>query len=1495
MSDSPENSTTQGQGWHQPTTPGTWHTPTPTVKPADSGGWRRPTMPTDVHPPPASEGACHLPKPEDTPADPPPEEALTTTAAPAPEDVAPSATPRPEDFMPADEAVAPEDAPMRPEDAIFGATQRPAPEDTAAPAPEDLTLETDDADDFGADLEDALDDMDDAYAIAAQTLEELEDDEDDTDAFQMSELMALQSLADATPEGAVQQGTAAGTPEVEEEDATDGLDTSGLSPAELAMLESAARATDETTATDNYMAEQLARLQAEQGLGSTDPMAGAMDRLEEEGDFGQGTGDEHDPAAAARAALEELQGATGQYAPFGIDDTTGGESTAALDPAQMELARQFSEAETNIRALRDQYNQGLMNQEQFEQQLRQHMVLDNEQVWWMMGAQTDMWYRYNQGNGQWEVAQPPRLDSPQRQGVPTETSPYDAQEFFSEQGSLPYLGDDGGEYSGQLQNQQTQPSGFSTGDPYNTDYVRPAQADTYDPNQTVVGGSAVDLDQTLRNDAQTIPGSSYFEPTVQSPAVGGDYVAPDAQDDFEAAVQAPIGEGVEGAPAYDTDDEYGEAVRRAQERQQRTAMGQLIAAVVVILGIALLGVAGAALGIGLWWSDIAERWRDEVTGLAAYEPPFSSVFIYDVNGEQIAEINSQAADSGARVPISLNEVSPLMIHAVVSLENERFFIDPGYDPIAITRAFIQNFTQGQVVSGGSTITQQIVRNLIFGNSDEFAALQLNEADRKLNEIVAAGMVSQQYTKEEILELYLNEVYFGNLAYGIEAAARFYFDKSASDLNLAESALLAGLIQAPATYDPVQNRETAFDRMDVVFQRMVAVGCLDIPFQANPVCVTNDTVRQAAVERAEVETAQYLPRENTSRYPHFEQFVRARLERSFSQGEIFGRGFNVYTTLNPRIQDFAEAALNEQINLLRDTGINTGTIMVTDPRTGAIRAMIGSPDFNNEEIDGQLNLALAYRQPGSSIKPIVYATALQGVQVEGSPQYYTPATILWDIPANYPDGTSIVNFDGRFRGPVNLRAALQNSYNIPAVQTYNFIGNDRFRQTAEGMGLTFADNATFGLPTALGATEVRLFDMMVAYGTIANDGNRVPLFAIERIEDAAGNPVEIAERPAPTQAIRPSLAFLLQNILADDGSRAPAFGASPTLLTLAQYNGAVGAKTGTSSEARDLWTVGFTNTAVVGVRLNNAGNQQTFGTSGYVSAAPLWQRVMEVAVQGTNVQPFENPGGVVARPVCRTTGTQPGNNCPNAGNEFFIENQPPPPPAQGFVQTLNIDTWTGLIANDLCSNNVVQGTFLALNYGSFNPFIENWLNSTQQGRAYANSIGLPLPANAPPTQSCDINAPILQAAITAPANGANVITETVDIQGSVTASNFQEYTVAVANANAPNNFTVVAGPFNSPVTSGTLGTWDATNFTNGQYLIQLRAVSNSGGFATRQTQITLNKPLPTPTPVPTIVPTVPSFENATPLPFDSIGNNNNFGTFNSQGAFEGPTPTFDFGG
>lgn len=1354
----------------------------------------------------------------------------------------------------------PQDMSAEPE--LPGAWHLPTPEDTIYTATDELQVKAKEEVDAVAEAPLAVSPEDMIISFSSARLQPPPSEEEtapipdvmDAD-FGISELIALTSLEEE------KLGAGTGVNIFDEDDSDLNLDD--LSESDKALLAAVTSATDNVT---EVIPSPTTEASAESAADVARRMAAQLSDGEDEA-----------PSAVAPASAEGESAAdvarrmAAQLSDEGGDHTPLPSATGPMEPAQSALAQKFQQTEQQVRALKNLYQSGQITRDDLQAQLRTLMILDENNVWWMMGVETDSWYKFENGN--WVVATPP---VPTRPPAPrTLTSELDPSQVIA--GSLPYLPDAPASPVGNTEYTGYSPESAayggtspSAGINFGPD-VRAAER--VDPNATVVGNYAFET---------SIPSS---EPTMVSPAVSS-----------EPTIRSPLG-GLAGGdvptpalepPNYDLSAAESPIYDEFAEQQRSSVMRLVLTAVVALVACGLISGIAAVAGVTLWYNSNVAPWQAQIAALANYEPAFKTARIYDANGGLIAELNSRAG--GARTEVPLDRISPYMIHAVISQENERFYDDPGFDPIAIARAFLQNLGSGSIQSGASTITQQIARNLVIRDTEV-------SADRKVLEILIANEIARQYDKNFILQLYLNEVFFGNQSYGVEAAARFYFDKPASELNLAESALLASIIPAPADNDPVINKDRATRNLRDTVRKMIAVGCLQFQHgnwpQQGPFCVGEGiqieyegsrgpmlTVNAdgtfggvLAFQIAEVELTDFRPRASTVRYPHFVNFIQGQIEVMFGTDVMFQRGFNIYTTLIPTLQDTAQDNLARRVAQLRDNGVNTGAVMVTDPRTGAIRAMVGSPDFNNEAIAGQVDNTRTWQQPGSAIKVVTYAASFEGV--DG--RYLTPSSILWDVPSPYNiNGVSYnpVNFDRRYRGPVNVRYALQNSLNVPAVKAYEFIGNQKFIDVAQRMGLQFLPEAQFGLPSGLGANEVRLIDMMKAYGTIANGGVYQPLFAIERItEEVDGQVIDVAmpAREESRQAISPQIAFLMVNILSDDLARADQFGTNGT-LTLAQRGiptqNTVAAKTGTSDNGRDLWTMGFTRNVVVGVWLGTFDNAPTFNTTGFLAASPIWNAVISAATVN-QPPPFDNPGGVVLVDVCRDTGALAveGDGCANRVREFAIQDRLPP--QQSFVRNVEIDTWTGLVANEWCPENKVSATFANIS----DPFAVNWINSTAEGQRWAQRVNLPLPLQAAPTNACQQGMTLPSVRINNPSDNQQ-LTGTLTITGQVTAPDFNRYELQYAAASAPQNFQPI-GTFSTtqfPNAGSTLGTWDTTTVPNGSYILRLRVTSTTGGYINRDVTVNIANVQPTATPTPPVVPTAPlafpTLPDAT-LPFDDL--------------------------
>lgn len=645
--------------------------------------------------------------------------------------------------------------------------------------------------------------------------------------------------------------------------------------------------------------------------------------------------------------------------------------------------------------------------------------------------------------------------------------------------------------------------------------------------------------------------------------------------------------------------------------------------------------------------------------------------IYDRTGRLLYEVLDPRAGRRTRVPLS--DLPPNLQHAVTAVEDSNFYQNPGVDLVGVTRALWQNIRAGQIVSGGSTITQQLARDLLL-SKDESASRTVT---RKLREMVLALRLTQTYSKDKILEMYLNEAYFGQLSYGAEAAARTFFGKPARDLDLAESSLLAGLIQSPAAYNPLVDLDAAQRRQQVVLDLMVKHGYISDRDErlalAEPLHFVGQDPNNPGDPSALLA-------------PHFVTYVRNLLEAQYGAEAVNHGGLSVVTTLDLNLQQRAEAIVKYNVGELArrtreegapDYNLHDAALVALRPDTGEILALVGSADYADAAIDGAVDVALANRQPGSAIKPITYATAFS--------QDLTPASVVSDVPTTFltkeNEPYEPLNYDRTWHGPISLRTALATSSNMVAVKVLDHVGVDAMVKTAKALGIsTFDDSDRFGLALTLGGGEVKLLELTAAYAAFANGGKRVEPVAILSV--ANDRDPESASRlppPAPRssqRAISPQVAYLLNDVLSDDGARIPAFG-EDSVLNLSRP---AAAKTGTTTDFRDNWTVGYTPDLAAGVWAGNADNEPMYKVSGIAGAAPIWHDFMEQALNGIPPHDFPRPDGLVDVEICETSGLLPTQYCPRLRTEVFIKGTEPTSHDNTYVP-VGIDSATGLVWAD----------------------------------------------------------------------------------------------------------------------------------------------------------------------------------------------------------------------
>lgn len=615
-----------------------------------------------------------------------------------------------------------------------------------------------------------------------------------------------------------------------------------------------------------------------------------------------------------------------------------------------------------------------------------------------------------------------------------------------------------------------------------------------------------------------------------------------------------------------------------------------------------------------------------------------SARIFDRNGELLYEI--LPPEQGRNTPVALSAIPQHCRDAVIATEDAHFYAHVGVDLAGVARALWINLRGGDVLAGGSTITQQAARMVFLDATDR-------SLKRKLQEMLLAVRLETAYTKDEVLALYLNQAYFGNLAYGIEAAARAYFAKPAAELSLAECALLAGLLQSPARYDPLRYLEVARERQGVVLRLLFERGAIDA----------------AEAARALDEPLAFASAPFPIQAPHFVMMVRAQLERDYPD-RLYRDGLDVYTTLDLDAQRLAERVVRQQLGFLNDTTrpdrapaeADSAAVVMLDPRTGDLLALLGSPDYFDARISGAVNAALALRQPGSTLKPFTFAAAMNPAR----PEPWTAGTAVNDVATAFTTrkGELYVpnNFGGAEHGWVTVREALASSYNIPAVAALESIGVPELVHLAAQAGMeSLLTNPDLDLAVTLGGGEVRLLDLTQGYAVFANGGYRVEPVSITRVQVRDGE--TLFTRPTPaltTRLLDERVAWLITDILSDERARAGAFGLGSPL----NLGRPAAAKTGTTTDTRDNWVVGYTPSLVVGVWVGNPDNRPMVGATGLTGAGPIWHHVMRQALTGTPPEPFVRPDGLVQVEICATTGLLPTPDCPQRRVEWFIEGTQP---------------------------------------------------------------------------------------------------------------------------------------------------------------------------------------------------------------------------------------------
>jgi len=841
---------------------------------------------------------------------------------------------------------------------------------------------------------------------------------------------------------------------------------------------------------------------------------------------------------------------------------------------------------------------------------------------------------------------------------------------------------------------------------------------------------------------------------------------------------------------------------------------------------------------------------------------------YDRKGNLLFELTT----TEKRRWLKYNEIPRDIIDAAVAAEDDTFWTNIGVDIPANVAAIVRNYRNpdGRPV-GASTITQQLVRHIAFSYEERVGV----SYERKIREIFLSTILTQQRSKEAIMQMYLNEIYYGNLAYGIEAAAQTYFNKPALELSLAEAAFLAGLPQSPYELDPYSNFDDAKVRQEFILELMLEEGFIDyieaevakgVPLQLAPLIPVQIEVANKVLEA-----------------PHFVLYVQNELEQKYGPDALVKGGWQVTTSLDLDLHKLAEQAVRDQVaTKAPNHDVSNGSVVLLKPSTGEILGMVGSLDYFNDAIAGQVNVALQPRQPGSTIKPITYATAMQ--------KGWSTADVLWDIPIKLDVGQAQymtpVNYDERYHGPTLFRDALANSYNIPPIQLLRDVGIPSFIQTARKMGIESL-NKEAGLSITLGGGEVPLLEITQAFATLANMGQRPQITSILQITDNRGNVLYDvqSERIPSLNALDERIAYIITNIIDDDEARLPAMGRGNAL----ELPFPAAAKTGTTNDFRDAWTIGYTPGLAVGVWLGNSDGHPMTDLPGLRGAAPVWNRIMaevyadeelqrSLMINGRSPSPnFTVPGGIETRKVCLPKGTG-GSQCGATRDDLFLAGAP-----QHGISRVQYNTNTGanpgawtLITHALSGEDAQKVQLAELDDGT-KPLTptECVVNSNRvpiggatrlylqipphypdevRARMWARGTGFrmapatvcpmrslefPDSANAQSTQSNTIRessgAPVAAPAsgnyyILAPSVGSQV-NGIVMVHGTALfePTQVQHFKVEIGAGTNPTEWQHVNEAGALPISNGTLAQLNASDFAPGDYTLRLALVGQDGNL------------------------------------------------------------------
>lgn len=802
-----------------------------------------------------------------------------------------------------------------------------------------------------------------------------------------------------------------------------------------------------------------------------------------------------------------------------------------------------------------------------------------------------------------------------------------------------------------------------------------------------------------------------------------------------------------------------------------------------------------------------------------------STKILDRNGEVLYDIFAEQK----RTPVPLDDVPLYLRQATIAIEDKNFYEHQGFDPFGMFRGLTRIVTRGRA-QGGSTLTQQLVKNVLLSPERTIW--------RKIREFILAVQIEKKYTKDEILQMYLNEAPYGGTAWGVEVAAETYFGKNVRELDLVESAFLAGLPQRPSVYSPYSSDPKAYlGRTEDVLRRLREDGYI------------NKELELIAMEN--LENLEFQERGANFKAPHFVQYVQKILSERYGERVVEQGGLRVTTTLDLELQEKAQEIVAEEIAKVEGYLVSNGASVAIDPQTGEILAMVGSRGFSDEEIDGQVNVTVALRQPGSAIKPVTYATALK----EG----FTPSTLIMDVPTTFPGGVGQpdykpVNYDGEYRGPIQMRYALGNSINVAAVKMLAKVGIKDTLQTAYDLGLSSLEPSKetlsrVGLSLTLGGGEVRLVELTGAYAAFMNGGFRVDLTSILKVEDKDGKILEEAKPKKGKRVLSSEEAYLIADILSDNSARTEIFGPN-SLLNLS----GVAVKTGTTNDKRDNWTVGGNSQALVGVWVGNNDNSPMLRVaSGVTGASPIWRETIVQALKGKPSTSFEAPSGIVTASVDSVSGFRSHDGYPSRIEKFIKGTEPGEDPVHVKLKVCKTD---GKLAtpSDVAAGNYDEKEYFVFKVedptaapGGPNLWqegINEWLATQGDSRYH------------PPSDYCGTQNPV-NVEFNEPTDQSSNLPNTFKIR--VSADSTEEITKLDLEIDGKAEKTFTSLPYEFNIT-----------LSDGVHELRAVATDNKGNQSDRVITVGVNiawnwAPSPTPTPTVPFTPTPTPTLSPTPTP------------------------------